>query len=249
MKTLTQNVINWTKEEFNHIDMKKAIIGISGGVDSMVVAKICCMALGKENVFGLLMPNGIQKDISDSYKVADHLGIEYDEINISDIIREVGAAIPGFYDSDVAKTNLPARIRMSTLYAYAQTINALVMNTCNISESCLGNDTLFGDSCGSLAPIAKLTKSEVINLGEDLGLPGELVHKTPIDGLQPYTDEERIGVTYSETDELIRNNVHGENYGKIMDIYKKNKFKMDMIKIKSFNPQLPNYITGEYIDN
>jgi NAD+ synthase len=248
MKDLTQNVINWTRDEFNRIGMKKAIIGISGGVDSMVVAKICCMALGKDNVFGLLMPCGEQKDISDSYKVVDHLGIEHDVVNIGDAVREIGAAIPGFYKSEVAKTNLPARIRMSTVFAYGQTINALVMNTCNISESCLGNDTLFGDSCGSLAPIAKLTKAEVVEIGDDLGLPTELVHKTPIDGLQPYTDEERIGVTYHETDELIRNNVHGENYNKIMDIYKKNKFKMEMIKIKAFDPHRPNFITGENIE-
>lgn len=248
MKELTQKVVDWTRNEFTHIGMKKAIIGISGGVDSMVVAKICCMAIGKDNVFGLLMPCGEQKDISDSYKVVDHLSIGHDVVNIGDAVREIGAAIPDFYKSEVAKTNLPARIRMSTVFAYGQTINALVMNTCNISESCLGNDTLFGDSCGSLAPIAKLTKTEVVEIGDDLGLPTELVHKTPIDGLQPLSDEDKLGFTYHEVNELIRKNIKGPNYEKIMDMYRKNKFKTEIIRIPYFDPHFANFITGEYIE-
>ena len=197
MNQLTVNVINWVKEKTAEINGKKVIVGISGGKDSTVVAAICVAALGKENVFGLLMPNGDQKDISDSYKVVDHLGIDHDIVNISEAFREIGAAIPGFYQSDAARTNLPARLRMSTLYAYGQTINAIVMNTCNLSEDAVGYATLYGDSAGSLAPLSHLTTEEVMEIGDDLGLPHDLVHKTPIDGLQPLSDEDKLGAATS----------------------------------------------------
>lgn len=247
MKELTKNVIDWIKENTKRIGSTRAIVGISGGKDSTVVAALCVEALGKENVFGLLMPNGEQKDISDSYKVVDHLGIEFDIVNIGDAFREIGASIPDFFNSDAARTNLPARLRMSTLYAYGQTIGATVMNTCNLSEDYApgGYATLFGDSAGSLAPIQDLTVTEVIGIGEDLKLPNELIRKVPVDGLQPLSDEEKIskqtGIsnwTYARFDKLIRCETHDFTDAEV-EILKQGalsgKFKRDIIQIPRFN--------------
>lgn len=245
MKELTKNCIEWIKNHFKSIGQTKAIIGISGGKDSTVVAALCCEALGKENVFGLLMPCGEQKDISDSYKVVDHLGIAHDVVNIGDAFREIGAAIPGFYDSDAARTNLPARLRMSTLYAYGQTIGALVVGTDNACESVLGYSTYGGDGFASVMPNSKLTVEEVIEIGDDLGIPYKLTHKVPADGLQPLSDEEKLGVTYKEVSDLIRTGIHGPNYEKIMKMYRANKFKTEIQNIPCFDPKLPNHLTGE----
>lgn len=248
MNTLTKGVIDWMKELADRYNFRKAILGISGGKDSTVVAGLCKEVFGAENTYGILMPNGDQKDISDSWKVVDYLGIKHDVVNIGDAFREIGAAIPGFFDSDAARTNLPARLRMSTVYAYGQTVNAVVMNTCNLSEDTVGYATLYGDSAGSMAPLSRLTTEEVMEIGDDLGLPTELVHKTPIDGLQPLSDEDKLGFTYHEVNELIRKGIKGPNYEKIMDMYRKNKFKTEIIQIPHFEPYRANYITGEYIE-
>ncbi len=248
MKTLTKNVMDWMRELAERYNFKRAILGISGGKDSTVVAGLCKEVFGADNTYGILMPNGDQKDISDSWKVIDYLGIKHDVVNIGDAFREIGAAIPGFFDSDAARTNLPARLRMSTVYAYGQTVDAVVMNTCNLSEDTIGYSTLYGDSAGSMAPLSHLTTEEVMEIGDDLGLPTELVHKTPIDGLQPLSDEDKLGFTYHEVNELIRKNIKGPNYEKIMDMYRKNKFKTEIIRIPYFNPHFANFITGEYIE-
>lgn len=246
MNQITQDCINWVRDYFKAHNQTKAIIGISGGKDSSVVAAVCVAALGKENVFGLLMPNGIQADIADSYRLVDHLGIEHDLVDIEVPFKEIGAAIPGFFASDAARTNLPARLRMSVLYAYGQAHGMMVANTCNASEDAVGYATLFGDSAGSFAPVSKLTTEEIIEMGKDLGLPHDLVEKTPIDGLQPLSDEQKLGFTYHEVNELIRKGVRGEHFNKIQEMYLANKFKTDIIQIPAFDPGLPNTLTGEH---
>lgn len=241
MKTLTKRVIDWTSDFFNKLGKTKAVIGISGGKDSTVVAGILVQALGAENVIGVTLPCGKQSDIEDSYKIINYLGIKHQEINIKNIVDDLTLRIPGMFNSTVAITNLPARIRMSVLYAVAQTNDALVANTSNLSEDFVGWATLWGDTCGSFAPIAKLTTEEVIEIGLDLGLPEDLVKKTPIDGLQPGSDEERLGFTYHEVNELIRNGVKGSNYENIIAKYRANKFKTDIIRLPAYNPNLPTF--------
>lgn len=246
MKQLTEKCIDWIKNYFEAIGQSKAVIGISGGKDSSVVAALCVAALGKDNVFGVMMPNGEQKDIADSEKLVAHLGIQSTVINIADAVNGILTKLDNVSNDTVI--NLPARIRMSTLYAFAQSNNALVANTCNLSEDTVGYATLFGDSAGSFAPVSHLTTEEIIEIGDDLGLPHELVHKTPIDGLQPLTDEDKLGFTYHEVNVLIREGDHGPNYDKIMRMYRANKFKTDIIQIPYFNSGRPNYITGENIN-
>lgn len=243
MKTLTRNVVNWTKSILEKNHQTKVVIGISGGKDSSVVAAICAKAIGPENVIGVMMPCGIQKDIGDSQKLIDFLGIKSTTVNIgnafNDLCNAINLGVELSYDT---KTNLPARLRMSTLYAVAQTVGGFVANTCNLSEDTVGYATLYGDNAGSFAPISKLTTEEVMEIGDDLGLPFELVHKVPIDGLQPKTDEDKLGFTYHEVNELIRKGIKGPHFEKIMDMYRKNKFKLDIVRIPYFDPHLPNAI-------
>lgn len=241
MLDLTRNLLDWFHKKAKELNIKRVALGISGGKDSTVTAGLGVEVFGPENVYGLSMPNGVQADIDDAKKVIDYLRINSSTLNIKTAFDSIGGEICGFENSDVAKTNLPARLRMAALYAYAQTRDALVLNTCNLSEDCVGYATLFGDSCGSLAPISHLTTEEVVAVGDDLGLPFELVHKTPVDGLQPLTDEQKLGFTYHELNEYIRKGIKGPHYLKMLAMYQQNKFKTEIIRIPYFDPQLPNY--------
>lgn len=253
MKILTRNVVNWTKSILEKNHQTKVVIGISGGKDSSVVAAICAKAIGPENVIGVMMPCGIQKDIADSQKLIDFLGIKSTTVNIgnafNDLCNVINLDVELSYDT---MTNLPARLRMSTLYAVAQTIGGFVANTCNLSEDYApgGYATLFGDNAGSFAPIQDMTVSEVIEVGEDLGLPYNLLHKTPIDGLQPLSDEEKIakqtgieGWTYARFDKLIRGEKHDFTPEEV-EILRKGaqagKFKRDIVQIPKFKTHRPN---------
>lgn len=240
MKDLTLNCINWINKWFERTNGKKAIIGISGGKDSSVVAALCVAALGKENVIGVMMPNGVQSDISDSRKVIEHLGIKGVEINIQYAVQNLANQISNECLSSQASINMPARVRMVTLYGVAQNIGGRVANTCNLSEDIVGYATLYGDSAGDFSPLRLLTTEEVVEIGDDLGLPYELTHKTPSDGLCGKSDEDNLGFTYHEINELIRKNIHGPHYEEIMSKYRANVFKTEVIQIPAFNPALPN---------
>ena len=246
MKTLTKNVIDWTADFFNRVGKTDAVLGISGGKDSSVVAAICAAALGKEHVHGVLLPCGIQKDISCSYQLVDHLGISYDVQDIETLVKESLALVPGADKSYDAKTNVGARLRTNQIMVTAQTNDWLMANTCNRSENIVSYATLWGDTCGSFAPIDMLTTEEVIEIGDDLGLPYELTHKTPIDGLQPLSDEEKLGFTYHEVNELIRKGIQGPNYDKIIRAYNAGKFKLETIRIQHFDPKLPDYFLENF---
>ena len=222
----------------------KWVVGISGGVDSSVTADLAAKIFGVGNVLGVLMPNWEQKDIFDSLHVCKHLGIEWFEVNIGkaynallDQVRDVLHAQEVHVVSQDTSINMPPRLRMTALYAIAQSVpHAMVLNTCNLSESTAGYDTLWGDDAGSYAPIQGLTKTEVIALGDWLGLPHNLTHKTPIDGLQPKTDEEKLGFTYADLDRYIREDIGTpELKAKVDDLYRRNKFKTDMIHIDGPN--------------
>lgn len=246
MNILTEKVINSVKDYFNKLGKTDAVIGISGGKDSSVAAAVCVAALGKEHVHGILLPCGIQRDISDSYKLIDFLNIDYDVQDIETMVKESLALVSGADKSYNAKTNVSARIRSNQIMVAAQTNDWIMINTSNRSEDVLGWATLWGDSIGSFSPFNMLTTEEVIEIGDDLGLPNELTHKTPIDGLQPQSDEEKFGFTYHEVNELIRKGIKGPNFDKIISMYLKNKFKLEMIRLPNFNPELPDYFITHY---
>ena len=226
----------WAKS----VGAERWVIGISGGKDSTVVAALAARIFGKENVYGVMMPNGYQTDIDDSYDVCKHLGINNMVVNMGrafrDIISQICNCISvNFSIQDVSSdtmTNLPARLRMATLYAVAQTIGGMVLNTCNASESVVGYATLYGDNAGSYAPIQGLTVTEIRKLGDWLGLPYEFVHKPPIDGLQPLSDEEKLGFVYEALDMYIREDIGSDRFkAYINELYRKNKFKDDIVRI------------------
>jgi NAD+ synthase len=251
-------VFNKIKEHWTNFmkstNSTKCVIGISGGIDSTCTAALACKIFGKENVIGISLPCDEQADIVDVIAVFDYLQIKKLDFNIGDAFHSIinGVENNAIEVTDVTKTNLPARLRMATLYAFAQSIpGALVINTCNISESCQNYDTLFGDNCGSYAPIQKLTKTEVRKLAKYIGVPESLVMKTPVDGLQQYSDEERFGYSYDVLDNYIRK---GPNYcsmatiAEIIKRFNSGKYKLDMVHIKGPDFDFPNYLIECEID-
>lgn len=201
---------NWFEENGNNCN---AIIGISGGKDSTVCAGVCAKALGKDRVIGVLMPNGVQPDINDSVKICEHLGIRYITFNIAGAVNaeleELGKTLKELGSELTPQTiqNLPPRIRMSTLYAVGQSNNGRVINTCNLSEDYVGYSTRYGDAAGDVSLLGNFTVEEVRQIGKYLGLPFELVDKTPSDGLCGKSDEDNLGFTYATLDKYIRTGV------------------------------------------
>ena len=204
-----------------------AVVGISGGKDSSTVAALCAEALGVDRVIGVLMPCGVQSDIDAAKKLVAHLGIKHYVVNIRDAVEGLKKNLP-FELSRQSAINLPARVRMATLYAVSQSHNGRVANTCNLSEDWVGYATRYGDGAGDFSPLSRLTVTEVKAIGRALGLPEDLVEKVPIDGLSGKTDEENLGFTYAELDRYIRTGEieNEETKEKIDRLHAANLFKL-----------------------
>ena len=239
VEKVTNDLIMWIQNWFEENGKGcNAIVGISGGKDSSIVAALCVKALGKDRVIGVLMPNGIQSDISDSEQLVNFLGIRHYVCNIKDDTDGVIDSLSecGLELSEQARINLPPRIRMSTLYAVSQTLNGRVANTCNLSEDYVGYSTRYGDSAGDFSPLAKLTVAEVKQIGSYIGLPENLVTKLPSDGLSGMGDEDKLGFTYAVLDRYIRTGVCEDKATKSRIDYlnRINAFKLKVIP--SFEP-------------
>jgi len=248
----TRNVLNWIKNWFETESGNAAgiIIGISGGADSTVVAKLCCDAVGKDKVRGVLMPNKHQSDIVDSYKICEILGIKHDEIDINWAYTSVINAVKSsklsedFFTEPTkqAVINIAPRIRMTILYALGQTLNYRVAGTGNLSERYVGYCTKWGDMAHDFNPIANFTKTEVKQIGGCLGLPDELVHKTPADGLSGLSDEENMKITYAVLDDYIRTRNYNKEDAKICEMIER-IIKMNKIAQHKLKP-IPCYINN-----
>lgn len=229
-KKVKNEIVEWLREwEENNGKGCNFIVGVSGGKDSSVVAALLVEAFGKDRVIGVKMPCGEQKDIDYSNMLINHLGIRGYTMNIGDAVGEIRSQFPvGVKISDQTTTNLPARIRMATLYAISQSVNGRVANTCNLSENWVGYCSKFGDAAGDFSPLSQLTVTEVKAIGRELGLPSELVDKTPTDGLCGKTDEDNLGFTYAELDAYIRDGIepNEEVKAKIDSMHEKNLFKL-----------------------
>lgn len=232
--------VEWIKDFFakNGPDCN-AIVGISGGKDSSIVAALCVEALGVDRVIGVLMPNGEQADIDCARLLVNHLGIKNYEVNIKAAVDGVLSSMPkGMEISTQTRTNISPRIRMTTLYAIAQSNTGRVANTCNLSEDWVGYSTRYGDQAGDFSPCSFITVTEMKQIGHLLKLPQELVEKTPIDGLCGKTDEENLGFTYAELDTYIREGVieSEEKKANIDRRHKLNLFKLEYMPC--FRPEI-----------
>ena len=212
-----------------------AVIGISGGKDSSVCAALCVQALGKDRVIGVLMPNGTQSDIADSRQLVEYLGIRSVTVNIAGAVDAIHTQLRTARIAATAQTeiNLPPRVRMSVLYAVSQSMNGRVINTCNLSEDWVGYSTRYGDSAGDVSLLGKLTVQEVKALGREMGLPENLVEKTPSDGLCGSSDEQKLGFSYAVLDRYIREGFCEDPVirEKIDELHRANRFKLELIPV------------------
>ncbi|MBP1565194.1 MAG: NAD(+) synthase [Oscillospiraceae bacterium] len=233
VKDATEKCVAWIREWFEENGKGcNAVVGISGGKDSSVVAALCCKALGKERVIGVMMPQGEQFDIDYSIDLCKSLGIENITVNIKDAIDGIYKNLDGKIDiSQQTKFNLPARVRMSVLYAVSQSKNGRVANTCNLSEDWVGYSTRYGDAAGDFSPLSCFTVAEVKAIGREIGLDEKFIEKPPIDGLCGKTDEDNLGFTYETLDKYIREGIEPDKEikKKIDDMHKKNLFKLQLM--------------------
>ncbi len=246
LRHLNVNLDNWIKEKMISAGGIKAVIGISGGKDSSVVAALCVNTLGEENVIGVLMPDGFQKDIDDSIYLCNVLGISHIVTNISTMTTAFLDLLSNIESEQIqnitnqTRINLPPRVRMTLLYAISQSIeNSRVINTSNISEDWIGYATIYGDTAGAFSPLGMLTSDEVIQIGRYIGLPDRFLVKKPSDGLTGKTDEDVFGFSYSVLNKYIREGICEDRVIKekidIMHQYSRHKF----LPIPMFSPSLP----------
>lgn len=240
VKKITEECVLWIRDFFEKNGKGcNAVLGISGGKDSSVVAALCVKALGKERVIGVLMPCGEQSDIDCSYALVNHLGIKHYVIDVKAAVEGLKNAIPNDLElSEQSVVNLPPRIRMACVYAVSQSVNGRVANTCNLSEDWVGYSTRYGDSVGDFSPLSKLTVDEVKQIGRFLKLPENLIEKTPSDGLCGKTDEDKLGFKYSELDRYIRTGeIEDKDKKERIDrLHKINLFKLELMPV--FDPKI-----------
>ncbi len=241
VKYIINDLISWIDYKMKSIGAKRVVIGISGGKDSSTVAALMVRALGKENVFGVLMPNGVQSDIDYAIELCEFLDIKYKVVQIEGVVNSLINSISFLENiSNQTHINIPPRVRMTTLYAISQSIeNSVVINTSNLSEDWIGFATIYGDTTGAFSPLATFTTDEVIQIAIELGLDEKFVYKKPADGLTGKTDEEVFGFSYNVLNEYIRTG-HIEDITikeKIDLMNKKSRFKFSPIDM--YNSKLP----------
>lgn len=246
--TKTKQIEKWIKEYFDNTARPniKAVIGISGGKDSTIVAQLCVNALGADRVLGVFLPYGNQANLELSREITEYLGIEAMTVDIEPMERAIKGELMANKEqpSNQAEVNVLPRLRMTALYYISQTIGGRVSNNCNLSESVMGFSTQWGDNVGDFAPIRNLTVSEVIELGHELGLPAEWVDRIPqddlnievIDGVEKVlSDEDVLGISYEDIDNVIHGRSTGDdaqdkiNYDKVRKAYKNSLFKRRQI--------------------
>ena len=216
-----EKAIEWIRNYVEKIGAKGVVVGNSGGKDSATVIGMATKALGKDKVVTVAMPcNSIQTDLEDAKLVAQKFEVPFVEVNLTSTYNEfentINKSLSNIELNKDSKINMKPRLRMTTLYAIAQTLGYLVIGTGNLCETMVGYTTKWGDSASDFNPIANFTVDEVLSIGEYLGVPDKIIHKAPNDGLGGQTDEEKMGVTYKQIAEYIETGRTEENAMKII---------------------------------
>ncbi len=247
-----ENIKKWIKDYIKSAHANGVILGMSGGKDSLITAKLCIDALGKDKVVGVIMPNGEMKDNKVAVESCELLGIRYYNININSLYTNMIDNITPILKkedkplSTVTTFNIPPRLRMVTLYSIAGSLGYLVANTSNLSEGMVGYTTKWGDNVGDFSVLANYTKEEVCQLGLMLGLPEHLVNKVPDDGLTGKTDEDKLGFSYKELDEYIRTGKKGNKFDTISKMHRLSEHKR--VGVAKYPNETKNYFNEEELD-
>jgi len=198
-------IVNFIRQEITKTGMRRGVLGVSGGVDSALVAFLTTEALGRENVLALLLPHsGLSNPASeaDGRRVIAHLDIPWERVDLAPLADPYLALYPDI--SDRRRGNILARLRMIVLYDHSERFGGLVIGTSNRTETLLGYTTIYGDNAAAIQPIADLYKCQVRQLAQAVGVPEPILTKPPSADLWAgQTDEGELGFTYDEADQIL----------------------------------------------
>ena len=246
-KKETDRIIAFVRDYYRKNNLKGAVLGISGGKDSGVVAAIMCAALGKENVVGVTLPcHSKDADRNDALLVAEKFGFEMLNIDLTsvfDAFKGEASKLGDFTAEELKNSdiNLKPRLRMASVYYLAALLSAtrggtyIVPGTSNACELYVGYFTKGGDSVYDIAPIYSLTVDEVIKVGEVLGVPEKVLYRTPDDGISGLSDEDKLGVRYADIGKIIKGEeVDEEERTKIEKLHRgaAHKFNIPVYRIE-----------------
>jgi len=226
-----RKAVRKTANYFKKAGIRKAVFGLSAGLDSTITALLLIEALGEDNVFALIMPSRYTKkqDIKDAIEFCKKQSIAYKVCEIDKIVKEIEGF--GLAKTRLAKANIVARIRMILLYCYANSDNALVAGTSNKTELTLGYFTKYGDGAADIFPIAGFYKTELFELAKLLGVPEKIIRKRPSAGLwKGQYDEKELGLSYREIDPILKLIEEKVSEEEILKRFPKAKRVLELVK-------------------
>ena len=218
---LADKLVLWIKEKVSDAGLNGAVFGMSGGVDSSVIAVLCYKAF-QDNALGLVMPcHSIGQDEQHAMAVADKFTIKTSKITLDNTYDNLVQNLSGGISTPLTRltlANIKARLRMITLYSYANQLGYMVIGSGNRSELATGYFTKYGDSGVDILPLGNLVKAQVRDLASYLGVPVEIITKPPSAGLwQGQTDEAEMGLTYNEIDNYLTTGKAADTIKRRMD--------------------------------
>ena len=234
-----EGAVTWIKEYVKQIGAKGVVVGNSGGKDSATVIAMATKALGKEKVIAVSMPcHSISHDFEDAKLVADTFDVKFLKVDLTNTYNEMEKEIQFAMGEELSKEatiNMKPRLRMTTLYGIAQSSGYLVIGTGNLCEAMVGYTTKWGDNSADFNPIGNFTVDEVLAIGKYMGVPEKILEKAPNDGLGGKTDEEKMGIKYSQIAEMIETGITEENAKKeILKRYHASKHKRELVPVYTF---------------
>ncbi len=234
-----EGAVTWIKEYVKQIGAKGVVVGNSGGKDSATVIAMATKALGKEKVIAVSMPcHSISHDFEDAKLVADTFGVKFLKVDLTNTYNEMEKEIQFAMGEELSKEatiNMKPRLRMTTLYGIAQSLGYLVIGTGNLCEAMVGYTTKWGDNSADFNPIGNFTVDEVLAIGKYMGVPEKILEKAPNDGLGGKTDEEKMGIKYSQIAEMIETGITEENVKKeILKRYHASKHKRELVPVYTY---------------